>query len=224
MLDFKYISDTAGIFLPALKDTIYMVFFSSLFSVLIGSVTGILLYVTQRGNILENRLVSAVTGTIVNIGRSVPFVILMIAVFPFSKFIVGTSIGSTASIVPLTVAAIPFVARVIETSLNEIDRGVIEASISMGASEMQIIRRVMLPEAAPSIISGITMTIINIIGYSAMAGTIGGGGLGDIAVRYGYQRFRTDILIFSVITMIIMVQIIQGIGSVLIRRADKRIN
>lgn len=207
---------------PAIGSTLYMVFFSSLFSIILGTVLGIILYVTQKNNILENSPINSIIGTIVNIGRSVPFVILMIAVFPLAKFIVGTSIGSTASIVPLTVAAIPFVARMIESSLNELDKGVIEASVSMGATESEIIRKVMLPEAAPSIISSITITIINIIGYSAMAGTIGGGGLGDVCIRYGYQRSRTDILIYSVIIMIVMVQIIQCIGNFFTRKTDKR--
>lgn len=216
------IQEIQSIIVPAFNETIYMIFFSSLFSVVIGVCCGILLYITQKGNILENKIINNILGIIVNIGRSVPFVILMIAVFPLSKFIVGTSIGSTASIVPLTVAAIPFVARVIETSLNELDKGIIEASISMGATEFQIISKVMIPEAAPSIISGITITIINIIGYSAMAGTIGGGGLGDVAVRYGFERFRTDILIVSVVIMIIMVQIIQVIGNFFSRKFDKR--
>lgn len=218
----EYWADIHKIVTPAVGSTVYMVFFSSLFSIVIGCVLGIVLYVTQKDNILENMSINNIIGTIVNIGRSIPFVILMIAVFPLAKFIVGTSIGSTASIVPLTVAAIPFVARIIETSLNELDKGVIEASVSMGANEAEIITKVMLPEAAPSIISGITITIINIIGYSAMAGTIGGGGLGDVCIRYGYQRSRTDILIYSVVIMIVMVQIIQCVGNFFARRFDKR--
>ncbi len=218
----EYWREIYRIIAPGLINTLYMVFFSSLISVIVGSVVGILLYITKKDNLLPNPFINSVMGTIVNIGRSVPFVILMIAVFPLARFIVGTSIGSTASIVPLTVAAIPFVARMTETSLNELDKGVIEASVSMGANEAEIITKVMLPEAAPSIVSGITITIINIIGYSAMAGTIGGGGLGDVSVRYGYQRSRTDILIYSVIIMIIMVQIIQCIGNFISKRLDKR--
>lgn len=222
MIETQYLQELKDIILPAFNETVYMVFFSSLFSIIIGLVIGIMLYVTDKGNILENSYINKIVGTIVNIGRSVPFVIMMIAVFPLSKFIVGTSIGSTASIVPLTVAAAPFVARVIETSLKELDKGIIEASISMGASETQIITKVMLPETAPSIIAGITITIINIIGYSAMAGTIGGGGLGDVAVRYGYERFRTDILIISVIIMVVMVQVIQCIGNFFANKFNKR--
>ena len=146
----------------------------------------------------------------------------MIAVFPLSKFIVGTSIGSKASIVPLTVAAIPFVARMIETCLKEIDKGVIEAAISMGASEWEIIIKVLIPESISSIIATITTTIISIVGYSAMAGTIGGGGLGSIAVTYGYQRYRTDILIISIVIMVILVQIIQTIGNILAKKLNKK--
>lgn len=208
-----YFDSLKAIILPAISETLYMVFFSSLFSLIIGAIIGITLYVTEKGNILENTVLNQILSVIVNICRSVPFVIIIIAVFPLSKFIVGTAIGSTASIVPLTVAAAPFAARVIESSLKELDWGVIEASISMGATEWQIITRVMLPEAAPSIILGITLTIINIIGYSAMAGVVGGGGLGDVAVRYGYERFRTDILEITVVIMVVMVQVIQLIGN-----------
>ena len=218
----EYLEQLKKIVLPAFNDTLYMVFLSSLFSVIIGIFIGIILYVTDKDNILENKFINSVLGIIVNIGRSVPFVILMIAVFPLSKFIVGTTLGSKASVVPLTVAAIPFVARMIEASLKEIDKGVIEASISMGASEWQIILKVLIPESISSIISTITTTVISIIGYSAMAGTIGGGGLGSIAITYGYQRYRTDILIISVIIMVILVQIVQTIGNILSKKLNKK--
>lgn len=221
-IDAKYIDDLLNRILPALRETLFMVSLSSLFSILIGMIMGVMLYVTAKNNIMENKVINNILGTIVNIGRSVPFVILMVAVFPLSKIIVGTSIGSVACIVPLTVAAAPFVARVIESALMELDKGVIEASQSMGASELQIIFKVMLPEAAPSIVSGITITIINIIGYSAMAGTIGGGGLGDVAIRYGYQKFRNDYLWISVIIMVILVQIIQLIGNIIAKKLNKK--
>lgn len=208
---------------PAIGETIYMVFYSSLISVIIGMVLGIILYSTQKDGILESKILNKILSFIVNLTRSVPFVIMMIAVFPFARFIVGTGIGSTASIVPLTVAAIPFVARMIEASLKEVDKGVIDAAISMGANEWQIIYKVLIPESISSIISTITNTIISIIGYSAMAGTIGGGGLGNIAVSYGYQRFRTDILIISVVIMVVFVQIIQVIGSFLSKKLNKKI-
>nr|WP_317359052.1 methionine ABC transporter permease [uncultured Tyzzerella sp.] len=218
----QYLEQIKKIVLPALNDTLYMVFFSSLFSVILGIVIGIILYVTEKGSILENKFINRFLGIIINIGRSVPFVILMIAVFPLSKFIVGTTLGSKAAIVPLTVAAIPFVARMIEACLKEIDKGVIEASISMGANEWQIIYKVLIPESISSIISTITTTIISIIGYSAMAGTIGGGGLGSIAITYGYQRYRDDILIISVVLMVILVQIVQTIGNILGKKLNKK--
>lgn len=208
-----YINELVQIVFPSVLETIYMVFFSSLFSTIIGMFIGIGVYVTEKGNIMENSAVFKTLNSIVNIGRSVPFVIIIIAVFPVSKFIVGTTIGSTAAIVPLTIAAAPFAARVIESSLRELNRGVIEASISAGASNFQIITMVMLPETAHSIILGVTLTIISIIGYSTMAGVIGGGGLGNVAILYGYQRFRTDILIITVVITIILVQIIQWAGS-----------
>lgn len=218
----EYFLELKNMILPAILDTLYMVFWSSLISVIIGIILGIILYSTDKGNILENKIINKILGTIINIGRSIPFVILMIAVFPLSKFIVGTSIGTTASIVPLTVAAIPFVARMIEICLKEIDNGVIESAISMGASEWQIIYKVLLPESIASIISTITTTVISIIGYSSMAGVIGGGGLGDISIKYGYQRYRVDILIISVVIMIILVQIVQGIGNILSKKLNKK--
>lgn len=218
----EYLKQLKKIVLPAFNETLYMVFFSSLFSVILGIFIGIILYVTEKDGILENKFLNRLLGIIVNIGRSVPFVILMIAVFPLSKFIVGTTLGSKAAIVPLTVAAIPFVARMIEACLKEIDKGVIEASISMGASEWQIIYKVLIPESISSIISTITTTIISIIGYSAMAGTIGGGGLGSIAITYGYQRYRDDILIISVVLMVILVQIVQTIGNILGKKLNKK--
>ena len=150
---------------------------------------------------------------VVNVLRSFPFIILMILLFPFSRLIIGTSIGTAATVVPLSIAAAPFVARVIESALLEIDRGVIQAALAMGSSTMEIIFKVMIPEALPPLVAGITLTIINLIGYSAMAGAIGGGGLGDLAIRYGYQRFRSDILLAAVIVILVMVELIQFIGT-----------
>lgn len=221
-LNIEYLQQLKKIILPAFNETLYMVFFSSLFSIILGIFIGIVLYVTEINGILENKVINRILGVIVNIARSVPFVILMIAVFPLSKFIVGTTLGSKAAIVPLTVAAIPFVARMVETCLKEIDKGVIEAAISMGASELQIIYKVLIPESIPSIVATITTTIISIIGYSAMAGTIGGGGLGSIAIIYGYQRYREDILVISVILMVILVQIVQTIGNILSKKLNKK--
>lgn len=214
--------DFERMILPALYDTIYMVVFSSLFSIIFGLIIGIILYSTKKGNILENKVINTTLGTIINIGRSIPFVILMIALFPMSKLIVGTTIGSTASIVPLTIASIPFVSRMIETTLDEINNGIIEACISMGASELEIIYKVLIPEAISGIISVMTTTIISIIGYSAMAGTIGGGGLGNLAIVYGYQRFRNDLLVISILLMIVLVQIVQTTGNYLSKKFNKK--
>ena len=202
-------------------ETLYMVFFSTLFSLLIGFTIGILLTVTKEGNILESPKLNKVLDFIINTLRSFPFIILMILLFPLSRIIVGTTIGSTAAIVPLSISAAPFVARMIEGALNEVDKGLIEASSSMGANNWTIIFKVMIPETMPHIIHGITVTVISLIGFSAMAGTIGAGGLGDLAIRFGYQRFKTDIMVYAVIVIIIVVQILQSLGNYLVYRAKK---
>ena len=202
-------------------ETLYMVFFSTLFSLLIGFAIGILLTVTKEGNILERPKLNKVLDFIINTLRSFPFIILMILLFPLSRIIVGTTIGSTAAIVPLSISAAPFVARMIEGALNEVDKGLIEASSSMGANNWTIILKVMIPETMPHIIHGITVTVISLIGFSAMAGTIGAGGLGDLAIRFGYQRFKTDIMVYAVIVIIIVVQILQSLGNYLVYRAKK---
>lgn len=203
-------------------ETLYMVFFSTLFSLLIGFPIGILLTVTKEGNILESPKLNKVLDFIINTLRSFPFIILMILLFPLSRIIVGTTIGSTAAIVPLSISAAPFVARMIEGALNEVDKGLIEASSSMGANNWTIIFKVMIPETMPHIIHGITVTVISLIGFSAMAGTIGAGGLGDLAIRFGYQRFKTDIMVYAVIVIIIVVQILQSLGNYLVYRAKKK--
>lgn len=199
--------------LPSLWETIYMVLFSSLFALLLGFPLGILLVISEKDGIWEKPLLNSILSFVINICRSFPFIILMILVFPLSRIVVGTTIGTTASIVPLAISAAPFVARIVETSLKEIDKGIIEASLAMGCTVKQIIFKVLIPEAMPSLVLGITLTIISIIGYSAMAGAIGGGGLGDLALRYGYQRFQTDIMVESVVLIIILVQGIQAIGN-----------
>ena len=198
----------------ATLQTLAMVFSSTLFSLILGFPLGILLCVTDPvSGIMPKPVLNQVLSRIVNILRSFPFIILMILLFPLSRIIVGTSIGTTATIVPLSIAAAPFVARIIETSLKEVDPGVIQAAKAMGSTNMQIIVKVLVPDALPSLVSGITLTIINLIGYSAMAGAIGGGGLGDLAIRYGYQRFRTDIMIAAVVVILILVEVIQFIGT-----------
>ena len=198
---------------PAIPETLYMVFFSACLSLLLGLPLGIILTLTREKGLSENRTIYGILDWIINILRSFPFVILILVVFPLSRFIVGKSIGTTASIVPLTVAATPFVARLMEGYFLEVDKGVIEAAKAMGSTNGQIVWKVLLPEAMPSIVSGITMTIINIIGYSAMAGILGGGGLGDVASRYGYQRNQLDILWASVLVIIVIVQIVQFVGN-----------
>lgn len=207
--------------LDSTLETLYMVFFSTLFSLVMGFPIGILLVITKEGNILEKPKLNKVLEMIINTLRSFPFIILMICLFPLSRIIVGTTIGSTAAIVPLSISAAPFVARMIEGALNEVDKGLIEASSSMGASNSTIILKVMIPETMPHIIHGITVTVISLIGFSAMAGTIGAGGLGDLAIRFGYQRFKTDIMIYSVIVIILLVQVLQSVGNYLVYRAKR---
>jgi D-methionine transport system permease protein len=209
--------------LPAsILETIYMVAFSSFFSVLLGMPLGIILVITKKGHICEKKGINDFLNTIINITRSIPFLILMILVFPLSKIIVGKQIGTTAAIVPLSIAAAPFVARVIENALLEIDPGVIEAAQSMGARPIQVIYKVLLSESLPSLVLGVTMTIINLIGFSAMAGAIGGGGLGDLAIRYGYHRYQMDVMIATIIVLVIMVQIVQSIGNKLSKQLSKK--
>ncbi|MDW7667424.1 MAG: methionine ABC transporter permease [Bacillota bacterium] len=212
----------ADLVIPSLIETLYMVTFSTIFSLLLGFPLGIILVVSEKGNIWEKPKLNQILNSIINILRSFPFLILMIVIFPLSTLIVGKSIGTTATIVPLSIAAAPFVARIIESSIKEVDKGVIELSLSMGATIPQIITKVLIPEAMPSIILGITLTVINIIGYSAMAGAIGGGGLGDLAIRYGHYRRETDVMIASVVIIIIMVQSIQFFGNTLSAKINKK--
>lgn len=202
--------------------TLQMVFFSTLFAVIIGFPLGILLFITSSTGIMPKPLFNMVLSRIIDVLRSFPFVILMIVLLPFTRFVLGTAIGTSATIMPLSLAAAPFVARVIETALIEIDPGVITAARAMGSTNWQIIRKVLVPEVLPSVVSGITLTIINLISYSAMAGTLGGGGLGDLAIRYGYQRFRPDIMLASVVVIILLVALIQFAGTKLSERILKK--
>ncbi len=203
-------------------ETLYMIIAATAFSYLIGLPLGVTLVVTEEKGIFPRKKLNMTIGSIINIFRSVPFIILLIAVIPLTRLIVGTSIGSTASIVPLVLGAIPFVARLVETSIKEIDRGVIEAAQSMGSSPWQIISKVMIPETLPSLILGASITTITLIGYSAMAGAVGGGGLGDLAIRYGYYRYQKDIMFLTVGLLILIVQIVQSFGSYLSRKIDKK--
>jgi D-methionine transport system permease protein len=197
----------------ATLQTLSMVALSAVFSLALGFPLGIFLCVTDPAGISPKPLLNQALSRVVNVLRSFPFIILMILLFPLSRVIVGTSIGTVATIVPLSIAAAPFVARIIESSLREVNPGVIQAARAMGSRDGQIIFRVMIPEALPSLVSGVTLTVINLIGYSAMAGAIGGGGLGDLAIRYGYQRFRTDIMIAAVVIILILVELIQLAGT-----------
>ena len=196
--------------------TVVMVFLSTIFSMILGLPIGVLLHVTiseEQGGIIPHPVFYNVLSRIVNILRSFPFIILMIVLMPLSRIIIGTSIGTMATVIPLSIAAAPFVARVIESALKEVDPGVVQAAKAMGSTNLQIIFKVLIPEAMPSLASGVTLTIINLIGYSAMAGAIGGGGLGDLAIRYGYQRFNPAYMVCAVVVIIIMVELIQFIGD-----------
>ncbi|MBQ7537564.1 methionine ABC transporter permease [Treponema sp.] len=199
-------------------ETLLMVFFSTIFAILIGFPLGVLLNVTNKYGITPKPGFNLVLSRIIDVLRSFPFVILMIVLLPLTRLILGTAIGTAATIIPLSIAAAPFVARITETALNEVDPGVVQAARAMGSTNWQIIYKVLIPEAMPSVVSGITLTVINLVSYSAMAGTLGGGGLGDLAIRYGYQRFRTDVMIASVIVIIVMVALIQFAGTKLTNR------
>ena len=203
-------------------ETLLMVFFSTIFAILIGFPLGVLLNITNKYGITPKPGFNLVLSRIIDVLRSFPFVILMIVLLPLTRLILGTAIGTAATIIPLSIAAAPFVARITETALNEVDPGVVQAARAMGSTNWQIIYKVLIPEAMPSVVSGITLTVINLVSYSAMAGTLGGGGLGDLAIRYGYQRFRTDVMIASVIVIIVMVALIQFAGTRLTNRMLSR--
>lgn len=209
------------IVLPAVPATIYMVFVSASIALLFGIPLGIILYITRADGLRECRGVYRLVDGVVNFFRSLPAVIIMLLAIPLSRLIIGKAIGSTAAIVPLCLAATPFVARLMEGYFLEVDEGVIEAALSMGSTTSEIIFRVLISEAAPSIVNGITMTLINLVGLSAMAGMLGGGGLGDIAIRYGYQRFQFDMLWYSVIIIILIVQGIQVLGTCIARKIKR---
>ena len=208
--------------LRGIGETLYMTLISTIVGYVFGLPLGVCLAITDQDGITPNKSVYKVLDMVVNITRSIPFLILLILLIPFTRFVVGRSTGSTATIVPLVVAAIPFIARMVESSIKEVDQGVIEAARSMGAGNMRIITKVLLVEARTSLVTGMTIAIGTILGYSAMAGTVGGGGLGDIAVRYGYYRYQSDIMIVTVILLVILVQIFQSTGMVIASKINKR--
>ena len=209
--------------LDALWETLAMVAVSALGAAIVGIPAGVVLIITGKGHILENLPLNRVLGASVNVVRSVPFIILLVAIIPLTRLIVGTSIGTTAAIVPLMLSAIPFVARVSETALREVDPGLIDAAQAMGATPGQIVRKVLLPEALPGLVAGLTITVVSLIGYSAMAGVVGGGGLGDLGIRYGYQRFQPDVMLTVVVVLVVLVQGVQSVGDGLARRLNKRL-
>ena len=218
----EFLATYKDLLIQGTLETLYMTFASTVFAYIIGLPLGVIMVITDKKGIAPNKAINQVLGTVVNIGRSLPFIILMVALIPFTRAVVGTAIGSTAAIVPLTIAAAPFVARMVESSLAELDPGVVEAAKTMGATNMQIARKVLLPESVPSLIRGFSITTITLIGYSAMAGAFGSGGLGDIAIRYGFHRFEPKVMLVTVILIIVIVQLIQMGFNFAANKIDKR--
>ncbi|MDB1123209.1 methionine ABC transporter permease [Vibrio algarum] len=218
----QWLSLNSKLLLGATGETLYMVAVSGFVGFAVGIPLGVILHITKKGGLAENTKLNSILGAIVNIGRSVPFLVLMVAIIPVTKLLVGTFIGTTAAIVPLTIGAIPFVARLIEGALLEVPSGLVEAAQSMGAKPTQIITKVLLPEALPTIVNAVTITLVTLVSYSAMAGTVGGGGLGDVAIRYGFHRYDVVIMAVTVVMLIVLVQIIQSIGDAFVRRVDHR--
>ncbi|KAF3999872.1 methionine ABC transporter permease [Glaciimonas immobilis] len=215
-------SEMLNLFLSSFGETLMMVGISGILGAILGIPLGIALHLTGRDGVLPNLAFNRIAGLIVNAVRSTPFIILLVAVIPFTRFFVGTSIGTAAAIVPLTLASAPFVARLVETALREVDRGLIEAAQAMGASTWQIVYKVLVPEAFAGIIAGLTITFVSLVGYSAMAGAIGGGGLGDLGIRYGYQRFLPEVMLAVVLILIVFVQLVQTLGDILVRRLSHK--
>ncbi|PKG38302.1 methionine ABC transporter permease [Psychromonas sp. Urea-02u-13] len=206
----------------SLGQTLAMVFSSGFIGFALGIPLGVLLHLSKKNGLLENVAFNKILGIVVNVGRSVPFIILLVALIPVTRFLVGTSIGTAAAVVPLTIGAIPFIARLVEGALLEVPSGLVEAAQAMGAKPLQIIMKVLLPEALPGIINAVTITLVTLVGYSAMAGTVGGGGLGDVGIRYGYQRFDGTVMMITVVILVLLVQIIQSVGDHLVKRVDHR--
>lgn len=215
-------SNVIAMLIEATLQTLYMVSASAILGTLGGMPLGVFLATSQRGELLSAPMLNRVLGLVVNATRSVPFIILVVAIIPFTRMIAGTSIGTNAAIVPLTIAAIPFIARLVENAIREVDAGLIEAARAMGATPVQIIRKVLIREAMPGIALGLTLAVVSLIGYSAMVGAVGGEGLGDLGIRYGYQRFMPDVMLAVVAILIVMVQLVQSIGEWIAARFDKR--
>lgn len=219
----NFISQYGALFAQGTVDTLVMTLASTLFAYIIGVPLGVLLVITAKDGLWPQRALNTVLGWVVNVGRSIPFIILLVAIIPFTRVVVGTSLGVPGAIVPLTVAAIPFVGRMVEQSLAEVDGGLIEAAQSFGANTWQIVCKVMLRESLPSLVRGASITVITLFGYTAMAGAVGAGGIGDIAIRYGYQRYLGDVMIVSIVLCVALVQVFQSIGDLVARVVDKRV-
>lgn len=215
-------SEMSSMFVQSFWETLVMVGISGVVGALVGLPLGVLLFLTDRGGVLQSVAANRVMGLAVNAVRSTPFIILLVAVIPLTRVIVGTSIGTAAAVVPLTIACAPFFARLVETALREVDRGLIETAEALGATTRQIVFKVLLPEALPGIVAGLTITFVSLVGYSAMAGAIGGGGLGDLGIRYGYQRFLPEVMVAVVVILIVFVQLVQSFGDWLVRRLSHR--
>ena len=215
-------AEVAELLWEGLQETAWMVGLATLLTAVGGLLVGVLLVLTDRDGLLAARPVNLLLGLVVNVGRSLPFIILLVAVIPFTRAVVGTTIGTTAAIVPLTIGAVPFYARIVETAIREVPRDVVAAAVAMGASRRQIVGKVLLREARPGLVAGLTITVIALVGYSAMAGAVGGGGLGDFAIRYGYQRFETEVMVATVVVLVVLVQLIQMLGDLVVRRLSHR--
>jgi D-methionine transport system permease protein len=210
--------DTAPLIWQATRETLMMVGIAMAVTIPLGLLLGVLLLISGRGQIFEQPVLNKLLGAVVNVGRSVPFIILLVAVIPLTRALVGTTIGTTAAIVPLALATIPFFARIVETALREVPGGLVEAALASGARRRDVVTKVLVPEALPSLVAGVTITTIGVLGYSAMAGAVGGGGLGDVAIRYGYQRYETEVTIATVVVLVVLVQLLQFLGDRLARR------
>ncbi|MDF7788053.1 ABC transporter permease [Pantoea stewartii] len=216
------LNNVQSLLINATLETIYMVSLAAIFTLMIGLPVGVLLFLCRKDGLFPNRGIALLLNLLVNIGRALPFVVLLIALIPFTRWIVGTTLGSTAAIVPITLGAFPFFARLVESALDEVERGRIEAVVAMGGNSWHLICRVLLPEALPALLTGLTLTIVMLIGFSAMAGVIGGGGLGDLAIRYGYQRFDNQIMAVTIVILLLLVFVVQKSGERFVRRLDHR--
>lgn len=215
-------NDILQLLLTATGETLYMVLLAGLFTLLIGLPLGVLLFISRAGGLFPLPRLNRALGAVINLGRSLPFVVMLIALIPLTRLIVGTTLGSTAAVVPITIGAFPFFARIVETALDDVDKGRIEAIVAMGGDIRHVIFKVLLPEALPALVAGVTLTLVMLIGFSSMAGVIGGGGLGDLAIRYGYQRFNNQIMVVTVVVLVVLVQGVQSLGDRCVRSLAHR--